>query len=253
MKKQLLILSLLFINLLTAQSVDEIVANYLENIGGEEKLSQINSLKMEGKAIQQGLEIPVEMIMTKKGKQYITAEIQGKKLVQLAFDGETAWRTNFMNMQSEKMDDESIENLKVNAKNEFPVPFLNYKEKGFKVELVGKEEIEGVQTFKVKLTEGHVKMDGEEVPKVVFYYFDVDNFIPIVAEEEIKKGQFKGTKIQQVFSDYQEVDGVYFPFSIVQKFKGVTGSEMKISKIEINPEIDENIFKFIPPEQKNKQ
>ncbi len=246
MKKFLLLFSILLVNYLSAQTADEIIDNYLENIGGKEKLSQIKALKIQAKAMQQGMEIPVEIIMTADGKQYISAEIQGKKIVQIAYDGETAWHTNFMNMEPEKSDSETAQNLKKNLKGEFPNPFFNYKDKGFKVEYKGKEEIEGVETYKIKLTEHPVTMDGKEVSKVVYYYFDTENYVPIVAEEEIKKGQFKGAKVQQIFSDFQEVDGIYFPFSTAQKFNGMTGSEVKMVKIEINPEIDESIFKFVP-------
>jgi len=253
MKKHLFVLSIFFINFLSAQTADEIIDNYLENLGGKEKLAKIKAIKIQAKAMQQGMEIPVEIIMTADGKQYITAEIQGKKLVQMAFDGETAWHTNFMNMEPEKSDSETAENMKKNSKDEFPNPFLNYKEKGFKAEYLGKEEVEGTETYKVKLTEHPVTMDGQEVQKEVYYYFDTENYVPIIAEEEIKKGQFKGTKIQQVFSDYQEVDGIYFPFSTAQKFNGMTGSEVKVVKIEINPEIDENIFRFTPPAASSKK
>jgi len=246
MKKILFVFSIFFINFLSAQTADEIIDKYLKNIGGKEKLSQIKTLKIQAKAMQQGMEIPIEIIMTADGKQYISAEIQGKKIVQLAFDGETAWHTNFMNMEPEKSDSETAQNLKKNLKGEFPIPFLNYKDKGYKVEFIGKEEVEGAETYKIKLTEHPVTMDGKEVPKEVYYYFDTENYVPIVAEEEIKKGQFKGAKVQQVFSDFQEVDGIYFPFSTAQKFNGMTGSEVKVVKIEINPQIDENIFKFVP-------
>jgi hypothetical protein len=165
-------------------------------------------------------------------------------MVQQAFDGTTAWYNNMMNMKNEKLDNETTENLKRNAKAEFPNPLLNYKEKGFKLELIGKEEVEGTETYKVKVTENPILIQGKEVKKEVYYYFDTENFIPIVAEEEIKEGQFKGTKIQQVFSDYQEVDGMYFPFSTMTKFNGVTGAEVNMKNIEINPEINDDMFTY---------
>jgi len=246
MKKLILFNLLLFIfsGLASAQTADEIIDNYLETIGGKEKLSKVKAIHIKAKSNAQGMEIPVDIYMTDDGKQYITFELQGKKMVQLAFDGTTAWHTNFMNMKNEKHNSEVTENLKRNSAGEFPNPFLNYKDKGFKVELIGKEEIEGTEAFKIKLTEHPVLKDGKEVSKESYYYFDTENFVPIVAEEEIKEGQFKGAKVQQVFSDYQEVDGIYFPFSTMTKFNGMTGQGVKIDSIEINPQIDNNMFVF---------
>ena len=246
MKKFILFNLFLFIfsGLATAQTADEIIDNYLQNIGGKDKLSKIKALHIKAKTNAQGMEIPVDIYMTSDGKQYIQFELQGKKMVQLAFDGKTAWHTNFMNMQNEKYDNETTENLKRNSKGEFPNPFLNYKDKGYKVELIGKDEIEGTETFKIKLTEHPVLSEGKEVNKESYYYFDAENFVPLVAEEEVKSGQMKGAKIQQVFSDFQEVDGLYFPFSTMTKFNGMPGQEIKIVSVEINPEIDQDMFTF---------
>ncbi len=236
--------SLLSFHFSFAQTADEIVENYLKTIGGKEKLSKIKAIHIKAKTITQGMEIPVNMFMTADGKQYMEFELQGKKLVQQAFDGKTAWHTNMMNMKNEKFDNETTENFKRNSKDEFPNPFLNYKEKGFKIELIGKEEVEGTETYKIKLTEHPLLVEGKEVSKETYYYFDTENFIPVVVEEEIKKGQFKGAKIQQIYSDYQEVDGIYFPFNTATKFNGMIGSEVKIESMEINPQIDEKMFVF---------
>jgi hypothetical protein len=45
---------------------------------------------------------------------------------------------------------------------------------------------------------------------VFYYYFDTENYLPIVIQ--IKQGPMKGQKSVSTMSDYQEVDGVYFPF-----------------------------------------
>ncbi len=245
----LLFVSILFSFNSNAQTADEIVNNYLENIGGKEKLAKLEGIHMLAKAQAQGMDIPVDIYMFKDGKQLVKFELQGKKMVQLAFDGTTAWGTNFMSGKAEKKDSEDIKNLIRTAKNSFPNPFLNYKEKGHKIELIGKEEVEGTETYKIKLTELPVLADGKEVSNESYYYFDTENFIPVMVEQEIKSGQAKGAKTQEVFSDFQEVDGLYFPFSTINKFNGQTGQEIKIEKIELNPEVDMNMFKF-PEEQK---
>ena len=51
--------------------------------------------------------------------------------------------------------------------------------------------------------------------------------------------------IQVKFSDYEEVDGMYFAFSINQGVKDQEGSTMiSMKTIELNPEIDMAMFAF---------
>lgn len=244
MKKLLTLLLIGFMSIQSgfAQTADEIVNHYLENIGGVEKLSQLEGLYMKAKAQAQGMDIPVEIYTFKDGKQKISALLQGQEFVQLAFDGKNAWHTNFMNMSPEKMDAEGTENIKRSSKDNFPNPFLNYKKKGYKIELIGSEEIEGTDTFKIKLTQKPVLVDGKEVPNEVYYYFDKENFVPVAVESEIKSGQAKGAVVQQIFSDYQEVDGLYFPFSTTNKSNGQTGQSVVIEKISLNPKEDDKMF-----------
>jgi len=188
---------------LKAQDVDEIINNYFENTGGIDKWRSIEGIETHAKINQQGMEIPIIMIQLADGKQIMKFQLQGKELVQMAFDGEVAWGHNFMNMEPEKKDNETTENLK-RSKGDFPDPFLDYKEKGYTAELMGKEEIEGTECFKIKLTKTPKLVDG----------------------------------------DYQEVDGMYFPFSISQGIKDKGSQAIMFDAIILNPQVDESIFKF---------
>ena len=134
----------------TAQNVDEIINNYIENTGGLENWQNVKAIKMSASINQMGMEIPIEMVQS-NNKMYTKISVQGQEIKQGVFDGETLWSTNFMSMKAEKSDQEDVDNLK-NDLAEFPDPFLNYKEKGFSVELMGTETVDGSDAFKVKLT-----------------------------------------------------------------------------------------------------
>lgn len=230
-----------------AQTAEEIVGTYIKNIGGEEALRKIKNVKMTAKVDAQGMVIPLEMINMTNGKMIVKFEFQGKEMVQQAFDGETSWGVNFMTQKAEKADAEQTENIKRESKD-FPEAFLDYEKKGYKIELIGKETIEGVECFKIKFTKKPLLADGVEVENVQYYYFDTENYVPIVTESEIKSGQMKGSISQTVFSNYTEVEGVYFPFSINSRLKDGQGQPVTIEKVEVNVEVDDNMFKF--PETK---
>ncbi|MEZ4857649.1 MAG: outer membrane lipoprotein-sorting protein [Flavobacteriaceae bacterium] len=241
-KLSLITLTLFFLGITTtfqAQTVDEIIANYFENTGGKAAWEKVTSLKYAGVADAQGMEIPWTMYMTQDGKQALTIDLQGQTMTQFAFDGETMWTTNFMTMSPEKSDTETSGNIKKSSAKNFPSPFLNYKDKGYTVELIGDETIEGTETFKIKLVEDPIMVDGVETPSITFYYFEKENFVPIALETEVKQGPMAGQTIKDIMSDYQEVGGLIFPFSMTQG-----GQPLTVKTIEVNPEIDNTIFAF---------
>lgn len=234
-------LLLVAITPMAAQTADEIVANFFENTGGAEAWENLEGVKMVASANAQGMEIPVEIYQTNDGKQLIKYQFQGQEITAVAFDGETMWSTNFMTMQAEKSDTETTENMKKTMKD-FPSPLLNYKEKGFTLELLGDETMEGTETFKLKLTQDPVMVDGKEEPNVSYYYFEKENFVPIVVEAEIRQGPQKGQMSKSTMSDYEEVDGLYFPFSMNQG-----GQPITIKEIQLNPELDMALFAYPEP------
>lgn len=240
------ILTLVFVAVsfaLQAQTADEIIAKYFENTGGIDKWKALQGLKMSAKMNQQGLEIPIEVVQFKDGRQFTKINFQGKDIMQEVYDGSTLWSHNFMNMKAEKSDAEATENFKQDL-GEFPDPFLTYKERGLKVELLGKETIDGTETFKLKLTKKPIKVDGKETENIVFYYFDAENFVPLMSESEIKSGPAKGQIRQSKMSDYQEVSGLMLPFSLAQGLKGGGSQPLTITAIELNPKVDAAVFSF---------
>ncbi len=237
-KTLFIVILLIAITPATAQTANEIIDNYFENTGGADNWKNLQSLKFIGSVNAQEMDIPIEMYQTKEGKQLLIITIQGQEMTQFSFDGETMWTTNFMTMQPEKSDQETTDNMKKQTKD-FPSPFLNYKDKGFTVELLENETKEGTETFKIKLTQEPLIVDGVEEPNISYYYFDIENFVPIVVESTINQGTMKGQISVSTFSDFEEVEGLYFPFSMTQ-----SGQLISFSEIVLNPEIDDTMFVF---------
>ncbi len=228
----------------TAQTAEEIIANYLENIGGEENFKALKGVKISGNVKVQGMDLTLSIVQLTNGKQMSAVELQGKEIKQGVFDGEVLWNTNFMTMKAEAADAETLANFKLGL-NDFPDPFIDYKEKGYLVELIGKETVEGTETFKIMLTKEPITVDGKETADISYYFFDSENFVPIVVEAAVNSGPAKGMVSQTKFSDYQEVDGLYFPFSTTAGVKDQPGAQsITFTKIELNPTVDDSIFKM---------
>lgn len=218
----------------SSQTAEEIVNNYVENTGGQQAWDNVKSTKMVASVNQGGMEIPVTIYNTRDGKMAVVVNLQGQEITQMAYDGETFWTTNFMTMKPEKSTTEMTQNMALN-KNDFPSPIMNYKANGYEIEYVGKETKEGTETFKVKVTQEPVTVNGIEVPSISYYYFDTENYVPIIMETTQENGQMMSIGM----SDYQEINGLYFPFSMTQ-----AGQPINIKEVIINPEIPESLFSF---------
>ena len=225
-----------------AQTVDEIIENYIENTGGAENWQNVKAIKMSAIINQMGMEIPIEMVQS-KNKMYTKISIQGQEIKQGVFDGKTLWSTNFMTMKAEKSSQEDIDKLK-NELGEFPNPFLNYKEKGFSLEFMGTETVDGSDTFKIKLIKKPILIDEIEVPNVSVYYFDSKEFFPIMVQEEVMNGPSKGVIMESKMSNYKEVEGLYLPVSMTHGVKDQPGQPIKFNSIKLNTVIDDSVFKF---------
>lgn len=233
-----------------AQTADEIIANYFEAIGGLENYKNIKGIKVLAKVQQGEMDIPLEIVQMADGRTYTKVSFQGKSLMQDVFDGETMWGTNFQTMKAEKADAESSANKKLEA-NDFPSEFIDYKVKGYTLDFIGTETIDGAETFKLKLVKEPKTIAGEKVEDIVYYYFDTEAFILLVQESIINDGPRKGQMSQTKFSDFQEVDGIYFPFSMSQGIKDGFSQSIIVEAIELNSVIPDDVFKFPENQEEN--
>ncbi|MCB0638796.1 MAG: hypothetical protein KDC54_19340 [Lewinella sp.] len=246
MMKRIFFLLVLSVSCLAVQaqdapSVDEILDQYFENIGGKAQWEALNSMKMTGKMFGQGMEFPGVLCMQRPNLQRLEIDIQGKQLVQ-AYDGETAWWINpFMGgEEAQPMPAEMAEEV---TKEEFEDDFLNYKEKGHTVEYVGTEEVEGAECYVLKLT----KASGD----VEYHLFDTEYMIPIVQRTPIEEGPMKGQMAETSMSDYQEVDGLMMPYYIATKVNGQVVQAITIETIELNPDFESSVFAYPKADEGN--
>ena len=221
-------------------TVDEILAKYFETTGGIEKWKALKSFTQTGKANQQGQEFPLTVYAKAPNKIKIVLNIQGTELVPQAYDGTTAWMLNPFGGGKDpvKMDDEMAKEIK---DEEFEDDFIDYNKKGHEATLEGTEEIDGVKCYKIKLVrnKNNPKEDITEV-----HYFDSENFVPICQVTYARSGPSKGTEQRAYLSDYQEVNGLMFPFSTEIKTNGQTQAKLIIEKIATNDITDDSIFTF---------
>lgn len=222
------------------KTADEIIAKHIEAIGGRKKLDAVKTAKMSGKMVMQGgMEAPLAIEFKQPNKVRVEFTFQGMTGVQ-AFDGETGWFVMpFMGKTDpEKMPPDLVEEIEDQA--DFAGPLVDYKKKGHEVELVGKDEVEGSDVYKLKVT----KKSGN----VEYHFLDAEYFLTIQMKG---KRKIQGTEIEfEVLSgDYKDVDGLMLAHSIEQRMVGgMGGATMVFEKVELNVDIPDD--RFVMPEVK---
>ena len=230
----LLFCGILSFQIASAQTVDEILHESFESQGGLEKIKAMKTRTMKGTMNMGGMTFPGVVSEMEPNFQRVDVDIQGTKLVQ-AYDGIAAWTINPFQYgeHPQKMPEEEAADF---VSQTFHSPFIDYQAKGHAVELEGTEEIEGAEAYKVKLT----KKDGD----VEYHFFDAEYYVPIMVRTTVKAGPGKGAAAETFLSDYQDVDGIMFPFFIETKMNGQTVQSVTLSEVDLSPEFEDDFFDF---------
>ena len=231
--------------ILYSQSIDDILGKYYETVGGLDRLRTVKSMKETGKYIvvaQGGWEMSMTMWYKAPNKSRTEWSFRDQKIVH-AFDGEIAWRIQTMSgiTEPEPMCEEETNEIKNNADQ---YPLMDYKKKGHKLELLGKEVLDGIEVFKIKLT----RKNGSEV----IYFLDSKSGKELKNSYMMTRGEVDFL-IERIPGDYKKVDWLLVPFSIEDRVDGNTFSNILWEKVEINPEMDDSIFEMSPKEKQQNE
>ena len=214
----------------SAQTVDEIISKHLDAIGGVDAWRKVTSIRQEGILMAQGAEITVvrTVLHNKGSRQDISLAGMNGYSIMTPLAG---W--NFMpfqgQMQPEPLTEEDIKEgqPELDAQDEL----IDYKEKGSSVELVGKDDVEGTECFKLILTFKSGKAET--------LFIDPKSFHII---RQVAKQKANGQEMEVItsFSNYQKLpEGIVVAMSMTLPF-----GELNMTKVEVNKPVDESIFKL---------
>jgi hypothetical protein len=207
-----------------ADSASDLLAKNLVARGGADKIAAIATIEFTGKLVEPGdFELTYRETRARKdGRVRIESSIQGLTLVQ-GFDGKVGWRINPFEgrRDAERMSADDMRALADDATIEGPL--LASKVRGGTLTYLGREDFEGTDAYKVRVTEpGDVEYT---------YLLDPDTYLEIEVTEARKIRGARQVSLTE-FSDYELVDGVYFPFAIESGSVGSTSADRQKLSIE---------------------
>jgi outer membrane lipoprotein-sorting protein len=220
-----------------AQTVDELIAKNIQAKGGMEKLKSVKSVRATGKMMvghgDQVMEAPFTM-MFRRPKQFRIEFIFGGMTGIQAYDGKNAWMVMpFMG----KKDPEAMpaeETRMADEQSDLDGHLVDWKEKGHKVELVGKEQVEGADAYKLKVT----LKSGD----VSYVYLDAESHLEMKSEA---KRHIRGSEVESetLFGDYKEVEGLMVAHTVDSGAKGIPQRQKRVvEKIEVNVALADSLF-----------
>jgi len=221
---------------LSAQSVDSLIAKYVQASGGMTKIQALQTLRRTGKYTGGG---GFEAVVVQENKRPTSVReeftIQGMTGIN-AYDGRDGWK---IEPWQGKRDPESLGEDEMHGildDADFDGPLVNYQAKGNKVEFQGTEQIEGSDAYKLKVT----RPNGD----VSFYYLDTEYYVPIrIDTQRMIRGAPQ--EFETSLGDYKQVNGVYLPFSAESGPKGSSSTnrgKITYDKIEANVALDDTRF-----------
>jgi len=213
-----------------AQTADEVVDKHYDAIGGKDNWRKVTSMKMEATVSTQGMDIPITIyqVHNKAMKQEINV-MNMVGYVMMTTEG--GW--NFLPFMGQTAPEPmTADELEVGKEGlDIQGELLDYKAKGHSVELLGKEDVEGTECHKLKLT----RKSGRSTT----YLVDAKTFYVV---RTISKVKANGQEVDQTMnmSNYQkQAFGIVVPLSMENSS---LPAPLVVSKIEVNPTIEASVF-----------
>lgn len=227
-----------------AQTLDELIEKNLKAKGGIETLRGTNTVKMTGHIRTQGQDVPMTTwakrpnlarreveVTPAPGRPLPPGQGAGPVKVVTATDGGTFWMkigaTPPRELPGPQADAPSPE-------TEFDTIFVDYKQKGIKIELLGAETQNGTPVH-------HLRVTRKGGP-IQHYYLDANTGLESKIRTEVSQDGSRRS-IETDLSDYRQVDGRMVPFKTRQSADG-TDAEVTLEKIEFNLPLDDAFFKM---------
>lgn len=244
LKLGMLLLGLLCAVSLSAQTADEIIAKNIQAHGGLAKLKAIQSIRITGNFETSGFQAGFIQVYKRPLHIRLDAKV-GQITVTQAYDGQKGWQIMPFtgNTNAEVMNADDLKRLQEQA--DFDGPLVDYKQKGNAVQLVGKEKVDGADTYHIQVTQ----KNGD----VRHFYLDATTYLVTkTTGKTIVQGAT--TDIETKSTDYRSVEGVMFPFSLAQvSLDGqIPDQKVTFQKVELNVPVEDSFFKMpaAPPADK---
>lgn len=215
-----------------SQTVDEIVQKYANALGGLENFKKIKTAKLMGTATAQGTEFPLTVQIINGRAMRTDVEVMGQTITNAYKDGK-GWKINPFAGAPTATDATPEELSEFKIQGSLTSQLMDYKDHGYKAELLGQEDVNGAKTYKIKLT--------AEDNKTTTYFIDANAFT-LVKTIGVRNLMGQEMELETFYSEVKDVGNVKFSMKRLVQSGGQTLQEVHFDKVDLDIPIDEKIF-----------
>jgi hypothetical protein len=209
----------------SAQNVDSVVNRVIDTLGGRDRLVAINTIKKTGNIEFSGQKIPI--------RYYAVNNVAER--TDFTFSGMTGYNIvtkdsgyNFSPFQGQTSPENMTEEDVKLSQDETDLAgvLVDYKKKGYNIDLLENEDIDGVDAIQLKITIAP--------NKTLYYFVDPSTYYIIRIKNVTNSNGQQSVNTTDYYNFKRTKDGVLFPY---------TYDNITFDTIELNIPIDPNLFK----------
>jgi len=197
-----------------------------------DNFKKIKTAKLTGTVSTQGNDLPITLQIINGRAMRTDVEVMGQTVTNSYKDGK-GWKINAFAGATTATDVTGTELNDFKTQSLLSSQLMDYKARGYKVELMGQEDVDGKKDYKIKLT--------AEDNKTTIYYIDVATSM-LIKSVGTKNMMGQDMELETYYSDIKDFGNLKFSMSRVQKSSGQVIQEIHFDKLELDVAVDEKIF-----------
>ncbi|MEO1255263.1 MAG: insulinase family protein, partial [Bacteroidota bacterium] len=210
-------------------TAEKVFMNYIDAIGGKEKLTEVNAVMMKMQASVMGQTMDMEQTKASPNKSLIEVKMGGNVVQKIVFDGEKGKMSGMQGNQD--ITGDKAMDMKISSAI---VEELAYLDSKIEAKLSSLEKIDGKDAYgvEVKSPSGTTSIR----------YYDAESGLLVRASSTVEGPQGAMT-LSSDFNDYKEFEGILFPTKLTQPLNAQVKMQISVSDVVVNPDVDASTFK----------
>jgi len=217
-----------------ADQAEELTMLHREVSGGAERLAALAALRATGSVVMNGKRVRFTLTATRPNRVRLETEAGDRILIQ-GYDGiDPPWEFEPGAQPPRYRELADAAARRIIADAEYDDPLLAGQERGYAIDFAGETEANGRKYLRLLVT--------HRLIETFSLLIDPETFLIEFRMESHAGAGGRQLQIVTRYDQYQPVDGVLLPHEITTTIDGRVTQEMKIDRIEPNPEIGPEAF-----------